>query len=204
MEKISPINQLRSRLETQAEIELQHKQAQEREETGHALATFHIVFENFMEYLHENSYPFATISTFRGNEFVSIRLYETKVVDGDLFFEGSPLSILIDEQGNNSFVYETIPEYAGSDYYKKNRWDTYPPQSYEMPRSIDEYPEALSRQSGNWNHYPNATSLLGWSAHMVHQMNQFAAHGHDKMYASPLYMSQKRTIISKLQESWTK
>lgn len=204
MEKISPVNQLRSRLETRAEIELQHNEALERQETDHALVTFHTIFESFIKYLHENSFPFATVSTLKGSEFVAVRLYETKVVDGDLFFDGMPLSILIDDQGNHSFVHETIPEYAGSEYYKDNRWDTYPPQPYEMPRSIDEYSEAFSRQSGDWSHYPSATSLLEWSARMVHQMNQFAAHGHDTMHASPLYMSQKETIISKLRESWTK
>ena len=71
---------------------------------------FHTIARDFADFMIERGFPGGSIIRHDGEEYIVYGLYETNVGDGEVYYRGTPLSILIDGDGNVAFQCETEPD----------------------------------------------------------------------------------------------
>lgn len=163
----SPLDIVRQQREAKYEEERHFEEEFTRDRIGRCLVFFHHTSQKFIEHLKENDYPYGTLTNFNGQDFVEYELYSTtRNSDGETYYVGSPLSLLIDADGATCYKYATSPEglYFLDDSAK----------FFTIPTTVEEYQEGIKEKiKGDISN--NGDDLLIWSSYFLEQIARFEA-----------------------------
>jgi hypothetical protein len=163
----NPIDIVRQQREADYEEERRFEDEFIQDKIGRSLVFFHHTSQKFIEHLKENDYPYGLLTNFHGQEYVEYPLYSTTSNgEGETFFQGSPLSLLIDANENVSYKYATgfIGLYRLDDSAR----------FFTVPATVDEYQATIKDRLP----IPNSrdgSDLLNWSAYLLEQMSRFTS-----------------------------